>query len=222
MFAEQLRSEFDEIARLSGENHGDDRYDEFLASLIPARATSILEVGCGLGRLSKRLSNPQRLVTGIDLSPEMIARARFLENNSAPLKFHCADFLQMDFEPQSFDSVVSVAALHHMPLQTAVSRMMELVKPGGTLVIQDLRSDENIADRLVSLLAGCLNCLRRLMKTGHLFPQKALRQAWLKHGANETYLTMTEVRELAMGLCPAARTYKHWFWRYTIVWQKGC
>lgn len=76
MNPELVRRDFDELARLS-DPHDEDtgRYDPFLLSLVPANAQTILDLGCGMGRLTGKLASGSRNVTGIDLSPEMIARA---------------------------------------------------------------------------------------------------------------------------------------------------
>ena len=217
---DQLREEFDEIARLSGAHESEDRYDSFLIGQVPLQARSVLDVGCGMGRFTKCLTGSDRQVVGIDLSPEMIARAKILEDDQGKLTFYCGNFLDLEFHPSSFDSVISVAALHHMPLEIAVQRMIELVRPGGTLIIHDLRSDSNALERMSSFFAGGLNCLRRFRRTGRFFGKPELRQAWIRHGSGETYLTMNEVRAFASSFTPPARAYKHWFWKYTIVWQK--
>ena len=148
----------------------------------------------------------------------MIDRASSFEDDR--LKFRCGDFLSMEFDGWEFDSVISVATLHHLPLQTAVNRMSELVRPGGTLIIHDLRSESTLWEHFSSFVAGITNCFRRFFRTGRFFAKPALREAWLKHGATEAYLTMEQVRKLADSFSPAARVYKHWFWRYTLIWRK--
>ncbi len=44
------------------------------------------------------------------------------------------DFLTTAFEPASFDVVTAVASLHHMDAAAALTRMRDLVRPGGVLV----------------------------------------------------------------------------------------
>src|SRR5437016_9694351 len=112
MNTERIRNDFDEIARLT-DCHlgGGERYDAFLLSLVPVVAVSVLDIGCGLGRLTTKLAIPNREVTGVDLSPEMIARARKEARGAQKLTFLCADFLERDFTAQQFDFVVSAAAL---------------------------------------------------------------------------------------------------------------
>ena len=149
----RVRDDFDEIARLSG-TRGGNRYDRFLVQLVPGHARAVLDVGCGLGRLAAALVASNRTVTGLDLSPEMIDRARRRGEAGGSLLFRCGSFLEMEFPPEGFDCVVSAAALHHMPMEAAVERMVGLVRPGGTLVIHDLRSDSGVLDRAGTAAAG--------------------------------------------------------------------
>ena len=94
MNAEKVRKDFDEIARLADQyGGGTDRYDSFLLSLIPGAAVSVLDVGCGLGRLTAKLATDKREVLGVDLSPEMIARARRRAGATQRVSFLCGDFL---------------------------------------------------------------------------------------------------------------------------------
>jgi 2-polyprenyl-3-methyl-5-hydroxy-6-metoxy-1,4-benzoquinol methylase len=217
----QIQADFDEIARLSGMHRGRvDRYDKFLAGLVPSDARELLEVGCGLGQLAARLAAPGRSVKGIDLSPEMIARAKKLEDGSGGLQFLCGNFLEMEFPNGTFDCMISSAVLHHMPTELAVERMIKLIRPGGLLVVHDLRSAAGVLNRTSLAVAGVVNCLERLVRSGRLFQAPALREAWEKHGAGETYLSMTQVRALASDLQPSATVHRHWFWMYTIVWHK--
>lgn len=71
MNADRIRHDFDEIARVS-DPHDEDtgRYDSFLLSLVPPGAKRVLDVGCGMGRLTAKFLIDKREVVGIDLSLE--------------------------------------------------------------------------------------------------------------------------------------------------------
>lgn len=221
MSNEKVRNDFDEIARLAdvGES-GTGRYDSFLLSLVPRGAVDVLEVGCGLGRLTAGLAaGRRRQVTGMDLSPEMIERARRRVGTTPGVSLLCGDFLELDFGARRFDCVVSAAALHHMPEDDAVPRMAGLLRPGGRLVIHDIRSDAGLVDRARAGVALARVAFGRLLRTGRPRSPRAVREAWERHGAGERYLTLQEAQSLADRLLPGARVFDHWLWRYTIVWD---
>jgi 2-polyprenyl-3-methyl-5-hydroxy-6-metoxy-1,4-benzoquinol methylase len=217
---EQVRSDFDEIAQLAESGaSGRDRYDAFLLSLIPAEAARVLDVGCGLGRLTWAIATGGRSVVGVDLSPAMVDRARgagALDRAS----FRVGNFLELDFGSQSFDCIVSAAALHHMDHDAALARMVSLLSPGGRLIVHDLRSNAGLLDAARGCVALAHTLFHRLRRTGRLRPSKPVRDVWARHGASESYVSLGQVRNIVGRLLPEARIVNHWLWRYTIVWDK--
>ena len=217
----KVREDFDEIARLADHHEiGVERYDSFLMSLVPRDAVSVLEVGCGLGRLSVKIAGETREVLGIDLSPEMISRARQKAADARQVSFLCGDFLHHDFGLRRFDCIVSSATLHHLPEDVAVPRMVTWLRPGGRLIIHDMRSDSRMLEGLRSFAALAHDAAWRMIRTGWPLHTRAVRAAWLRHGADETYLTLAEAQTLAKRLLPGSRVCSHWLWRYTVVWDK--
>lgn len=218
----RIRRDFNEIARLAGE-HGSrtDRYDSFLLSLVPREAAAVLDVGCGLGRLTARLANGSRKVVALDLSPEMISRARRRSETERQVDFLCGDFLDHDFGTQRFDCIISSAVLHHIPEEPAIPRMIGLLRSGGRLIVHDLRSDSGLLDRARSHAALAQVAFVRLVRTGRPRDTRVMREAWLRHGAGERYPTLAEAQAMANRLLPGSRVYYHWLWRYTIVWTKA-
>jgi 2-polyprenyl-3-methyl-5-hydroxy-6-metoxy-1,4-benzoquinol methylase len=218
---EKVRNDFDEIARLADDGEsGTDRYDRFLLSQVPVDALDVLEVGCGLGRLAAELATGNRNVVGMDVSREMIERAR-QEAGGRRVSFVCGDFLEQDFGAQKFDCVISAATLHHMREDVAVARMAALLRPGGRLVIHDLRCDTGILEHVRTYVAFSQVALGRFIRTGWPRKPRAVREVWERHGSGETYLTLQEARALAARLLPGARVISHWMCRYTIVWDKA-
>jgi len=217
----RVREDFDTIARLSDTyGSGSDRYDAFLAGQVRVRARRVLDIGCGLGRLAARLTAPGREVLGVDLSPEMIARARTSSAGTPGLRFECGDFFDLDPRDGRFDCVLSAAVLHHMDADAAIARMIRLLSPGGRLILHDLRADDSLADRARAAWALAHLALGRLLRTGRLRSPKVVREAWARHGAGEVYLTFREAGSLAARMLPGSVMHYHWLWRYTIVWDR--
>jgi SAM-dependent methyltransferase len=213
----RVRADFDQIASF-GHQSGVDRYDAFLLSLVPSSAVDVLEVGCGSGRFAAAMAGSPRKVVGLDLSPAMIDRAR---RESSPLvSFTCGEFLAHEFNGAQFDCLVTAAALHHMPMEPSIRKMVQLLRPGGRLIVHDLRRDDGVADSFRAYLTLGHHLSLRFIRTGLLRSPSRVRAAWLRHGRDEHYLSWREVERAADALLPKSRVFYHWMWRYTIVWDK--
>ena len=82
-----------------------DSYEEdalFFSTLLPDTA-SILELGCGSGRVGRHLANKGRTVTGVDISLPMLKKARERKLNS--MHFSAMDMTALAFTHQ-FNSIV--------------------------------------------------------------------------------------------------------------------
>jgi alkylated DNA repair protein alkB family protein 8 len=108
---------------------------EFLKNELPP-AGEILDIGCGNGRLLQILQNSALQYTGIDSAQNLLNEAKFLHPDK---KFMLADALALPFADQTFDAVVSLAVLHHVPSAKMRSKFFSetarVLKPGGILVI---------------------------------------------------------------------------------------
>jgi 2-polyprenyl-3-methyl-5-hydroxy-6-metoxy-1,4-benzoquinol methylase len=101
----------------------------------------VLDVGCGVGRWSHRLAARGALVTGIDLSPTMIAEARRRAARKGVLdrcRFQTQDLAELDAGDR-FDLVLGVTVLQHIldaqALRSAFRRMTEHLAEGGRMVL---------------------------------------------------------------------------------------
>jgi SAM-dependent methyltransferase len=116
-----------------------------VAAVTPDGA-QILEVGCGPGLLSLRLGRQHGLeVTGLDLDPAMIARARANADRPAngdqrrPL-FLVGDVAALAFPDGSFDLVVSTLSMHHWADPAAgLAEIGRVLRPGARALIWDFR-----------------------------------------------------------------------------------
>jgi ubiquinone/menaquinone biosynthesis C-methylase UbiE len=97
----------------------------------------VLDVGCGPGDLSIRISQKCHEVWGVDVTPEMIQIAEE-KTASAPANvyFQQADACDLPFENHSFDTVMSINALQTMIRpEVALMEMSRVLKPGGELLL---------------------------------------------------------------------------------------
>ncbi|MBE1485193.1 class I SAM-dependent methyltransferase [Plantactinospora soyae] len=115
----------------------DGHYAPWLAELrrrlpIPA---AVLDLGCGCGvPVARFLTGVGHHVTGVDISDVQIERARRLVPDGTFLR---ADATRLDLPPTSFDAVVCLYALIHMPLADQprlINRIASWLRPGGWLL----------------------------------------------------------------------------------------
>jgi SAM-dependent methyltransferase len=217
----QIREDFDRIALLS-ESHGclSDIYHHYLINHLPSHYENALESGCGTGEFTRILASRAQSITAIDISPQMLRLAQKQSANFSNIEYLLGDIMRTTLPSENYNCVVSIATLHHLPLEQALLKMKDALKPGGTLIIHDLVRDDRFFDRLISMLACPVSVTRRFWKTGRMRAPRDVRKAWAEHGKGEVYLTLDEVREVCRQYLPEAHIKRHLLWRYTVVWRK--
>src|SRR5689334_20243639 len=87
-----------------------------LASLLPPRRfLRALELGCGLGLLTRNLAACAEDVLGVDLAPSAIASARILHEDQPNMRFEVHDLLDLPlFFDGKFDLVVVADVLYYL------------------------------------------------------------------------------------------------------------
>jgi ubiquinone/menaquinone biosynthesis C-methylase UbiE len=104
----------------------------------------VLEIGCGTGSLTlaaKEQAGPAGVVAGIDIAPEMVAKARRkASRKGADVSFQEGSIAAIPFPDNRFDVVMCSFMLFHMPEEVRRKGFVEIyrvLKPGGHLFILD-------------------------------------------------------------------------------------
>ena len=98
----------------------------------------LLDFGCGTGQASTQLAALGALVTGMDISPELISLARRraeLDGLTDHLQFQNVDLLKAPPPPDSYDLILCSAILHHVDFSVVLPILRSCLKPGGKIVI---------------------------------------------------------------------------------------
>jgi ubiquinone/menaquinone biosynthesis C-methylase UbiE len=120
-------------------------FDDRVASLaieklLPPDLT-LADVGCGTGSLTFELARFARKVIGVDLSNEMLRRARAVarERELRNVEFRQGDALTLPLDSHSFDAAFCVMVLHFLPdPQRAIASLCRITRPGGSVILVDL------------------------------------------------------------------------------------
>jgi SAM-dependent methyltransferase len=117
----------------------------------------VLDVACGTGVVAVTAARLGATATGLDLTPELLARAR--ENAAlagVSIDWHEGDVEQLPFQDASFDAVLSQYGHMFAPRPAvAMSEMLRVLKPGGTIAFSTW-PPEMFIGRLFSLIASYL------------------------------------------------------------------
>jgi ubiquinone/menaquinone biosynthesis C-methylase UbiE len=134
---ERYEKRMGEIRDLPGEDAA------ILKTLALPENSHLLEIGTGSGHFARAAAKAGYRVTAVDVSPAMLryAEARAKSEGLKNVEFCHAGFLTFSAESATFDAVVSVTVLHHLPdlwKAIALKNIHRMLKPGGLLLLGDV------------------------------------------------------------------------------------
>ncbi len=162
-----------------------------VAAARPQATDEMLDTACGGGLVACAFAPHVRHVTGIDLTPAMLARARSFaaEKGLANTSWREGDARALPWPDASFDIVATRFSFHHFQDPAgALREMARVCRPGGRVVVVDMYASGDPAK------AAAWNRLEVLRDPSHV-----------------RALSLTELRALfpAEGLpAPSATTYE--------------
>ncbi len=107
---------------------------------VPFRPTDVaLDIGCGMGLQTALLGRRCGKVIGIDINPNVIARALSDQAHilkRIPCEFRCTTIEDARFPDATFDKIMSVCVVEHIPDYRSVLReCYRTLKPGGRMFV---------------------------------------------------------------------------------------
>lgn len=134
-----------------------------IAGLRPGEV--VVDLGSGAGFdcfLAARQVGSAGRVIGVDMTPEMIAKARAhaLKTETDNVEFRLGEFEHLPVDEASVDVVISNCVVNLAPDKAAVYRdVFRVLVPGGRLAISDVLATQPVPDALMAdlrALAGCV------------------------------------------------------------------
>lgn len=125
----------------------------------------VVDLGCGGGLdvlLAAKKVGPTGRAIGIDMTAEMLARARANAQRAGAsnAEFHLARMEAMPLPDASADVIISNCVINLAPDKSAVFReMFRTLKPGGRLAISDIALKRDLPDGLAQMAAAYVGCI---------------------------------------------------------------
>lgn len=112
----------------------------------PTPYDTVLDVTCGNGTVAFEYAKLAKHVTGIDITPSMIERARIIQNERHldNMDWKIRDISTLPFKDNFFSIVVTRGSLHHLiDSNKVIEEMYRVCQPGGKILVTDITVDEN-------------------------------------------------------------------------------
>lgn len=149
---------------------------ELLSRLNLRGDEQVLDLGCGRGAVLLMAATflPQGKGTGVDIwkTSDQSGNASSATQKNAEredvaerIELHTADMRQLPFANNSFDLVLSSLAIHNIQTRKgrykALDEAVRVLKPGGRLIIADIRATQRYAEHLREL--GMTNVTHQML-----------------------------------------------------------
>jgi SAM-dependent methyltransferase len=185
-------------------------YHRLVLEAIPGHCARALDAGCGRGELTRKLAPHCREVVGIDSDLPSLTHAKAFTANPANVTFWHGDIMREPLPSESFDLVVAVATLHHLPLRPALERFRDLLRSKGVLVIVGLYRSATLVDYAASAAALPVSWTVRLVVGERLVGAPI----------QDPTETLATIRTQCQTLLPGSILRRRFFFRYTAIWRK--
>jgi len=217
--------DMDTLARVSASRLDWDHnayYQRLLLRQLPQRCARVLDVGCGAGAFAARLADHVEHVDAVDKSATMIEAAQ----QRTPANVTCTptDVMKLSLPAEHYDAIVSITALHHLPLNDALAHLAPALRPGGVLAAVVLPRVDLPREMPIEVVAAAANrvsgALFAVLRTtgGSWYRLEPNRQTMPK--VFNPPLTTRQARALAAATLPGAHVRRLLFWRYLLLWRR--
>ena len=133
---------FDRFSDTDVQRIGDEYFDVVTPGMLPADAVA-LDLGCGSGRWALYVASRCAFVEAVDPSDAVLA-AQAMTRDRPNVRVTQASVDTLPFPDDSFDFILCLGALHHMPdTAAALKAAVRKLRPGGWMLVYIYYALEN-------------------------------------------------------------------------------
>lgn len=113
-------------------------YPKIIDELKKMDFNDVLDCGCGTGPMIEIMQEnyPDKKFTGLDFTPQMIAKAK--EKNIPNAQFVVGDCENLPFEDNTYDVIICTNSFHHYPNpQAFFNNVYRVLRKNGRLILRD-------------------------------------------------------------------------------------
>lgn len=162
------------------------RIEAEILAAADLKGRTVLEIGCGDGRVTAMLAGHSRRMVAVDTDAGSVKDAKARVGRAV---FAAGSGQDLPFGPASFDVAVFTLSLHHQESATALAEAIRVLKPGGSLLAVEPAPDGEI-ERICCLVEDESRELARAADALALFPlayEKAFSTDWVFDDRAELY-----------------------------------
>ncbi len=134
---------------------------------------TVLDLGSGAGFdsfLAARKVGPKGRVIGVDMTPEMVERARenAAKGNFGNVEFRLGELEHLPVEDDSVDVIISNCVINLVPdKKKAFEEAFRVLKPGGRLMVSDIVLLKDLPDFVKQSAEAYVGCLSGAVEKEH-------------------------------------------------------
>ena len=111
------------------------QYFDIVDELVLNKEAVVLDLGCGSGRWTKYIAKKVKLIEAVDPSSAIFSAVK-LNEGEANVRVTQASVSNIPFNDNTFDFVISLGVLHHIPdTQQALIDVVKKIKTGGSILL---------------------------------------------------------------------------------------
>jgi ubiquinone/menaquinone biosynthesis C-methylase UbiE len=175
--------------------------EDLVGRARPRGGETVLDIACGTGVVARLAAKARAKVTGLDLNPSMLAVARGVPSEGAPINWIEGSALDLPFPPGSFDAVLCQLGLQFFPDQErALREMRRVLRSTGRAALSVYSSIERTpgANAFVLALDDVLGADASRIKRGeHSFADGGQLEILLKDAGFDAVDVHTVVQTIA-------------------------